>query len=57
MPYHKDARSAPLSRLFTAMLRHGIVPDTLHDCILVPIPNQAKIHLLIAIVQLHLLPF
>ena len=24
--YAKDALSAPLSRLFTAMLRHGIVP-------------------------------
>ena len=40
--YAKDALSAPLSRLFTAMLRHGIVPDTLRDCILVPIPKPGK---------------
>ena len=26
--YAKDALSAPLSRLFTAMLHHGIVPDS-----------------------------
>ena len=40
--YAKDALSAPLSRLFTAMLRHEIVPDTLRDCILVPIPKSGK---------------
>ena len=40
--YAKDALSAPLSQLFTPMLRHGIVPDTLRDCILVPIPKPGK---------------
>ena len=46
--YSKDALSAPLSRLFTAMLRHEITPDSLRDCVLVPIfKNQAKIHLLL----------
>ena len=40
--YAKDALSAPLSRLFTAMLRHGIVPDFLRDCILVPIFKPGK---------------
>ena len=40
--YSKDALSAPLSWLFTAMLRHGIVPDTPRDCILVPIPKSGK---------------
>ena len=40
--YAKDALSAPLSRLFTAMLRHGIVPDFLRDCILVSIFKPGK---------------
>ena len=40
--YAKDALSAPLSRLFTAMLRHGIVPDTLRDCIIVSITKPGK---------------
>ena len=40
--YAKDALSAPLSQLFTAMLRCGIVPNTLRDCILVPIPKPGK---------------
>ena len=40
--YAKDALSAPLSLLFTAMLRHGIVPDSLCDCILVPILKPGK---------------
>ena len=38
----KTALSDPLSKLFTAMLRHGIVPESLHDCILVPIPKPGK---------------
>ena len=29
-----------LSQLFTAMLRHGIIPDSIRDCILVPIPKR-----------------
>ena len=33
---------APLSWLFTAMLRHEIVPDSLRDCILVPILKPGK---------------
>ena len=40
--YAKDALSAPLSWLITAMLRHGIVPDSLRDCILVPILKPGK---------------
>ena len=42
--YAKDALSAPLSRLFTALLHQGIVPDALHDFILVPIPKPGKDH-------------
>ena len=33
---------APLSRLFTAMLRHEIVPDSFRDCILVPILKPCR---------------
>ena len=40
--YAKDALSEPLSLLFTAMLHHGIVPDSLRDSILVPIPKPGK---------------
>jgi hypothetical protein len=28
--------------LFTAMLRHGYVPNSLRDCILQPIPKPGK---------------
>ena len=28
--------------LFTAMLHHGVIPDSLRDCILVPIPKPGK---------------
>ena len=38
----KTALSDPLSKLFTAMLRHGVVPESLRDCILVPIPKPGK---------------
>ena len=38
----KTALSDPLSKLFTAMLRHGIVPESLRDCILIPIPKPSK---------------
>ena len=31
-----------LSKLITAMIRHGIVPASLRDCILVPIPKLGK---------------
>ena len=31
-----------LSKLFTAMLRHGYVPNSLRDCILQPIPKPGK---------------
>ena len=34
--------SAFLSKLFTAMLRHGYVPKSLRDCILQPIPKPGK---------------
>ena len=38
----KEVLSDPLSKLFTAMLRHGVIPDSLRDCILVPIPKPGK---------------
>ena len=38
----KDVLSIPLSKLFTAMIRHGVVPASLRDCILVPIPKPGK---------------
>ena len=40
--YAKDVLSTPLSKLFTAMIRHGTVPTPLRDCILVPIPKPGK---------------
>ena len=40
--YAKDVLSTPLSKLFTAMIRHGTVPTHLRDCILVPIPKPGK---------------
>ena len=39
--YAKDVLSTPLSKLFTAMIRHSTVP-TLRDCILVSIPKPGK---------------
>ena len=35
----KEVLSDPLSKLFTAMLRHGVIP---RDCILVPVPKPGK---------------
>ena len=32
----------PLSKLFTAILRHGHIPSCLRDCILQPIPKPGK---------------
>ena len=40
--YAKDVFSTPLSKLFTAMIRHSTVPTPLRDCILVPIPKPGK---------------
>ena len=40
--YAKEVLSNPISKPFTAMLCHGIVPDPLCDCILVPIPKSGK---------------
>ena len=34
--------AAPLSDLFTAVLRHGYMPSAVHNCILVPIPKPHK---------------
>ena len=34
--------SAPVSKLFTAMLRHGYVPESLKDCVLRPIVKPGK---------------
>ena len=50
--YAKEVLCDPLAKLFTAMLRHGIVPDTLRYCILVPIPSLEKTLLLQRIVVL-----
>ena len=38
----KEALCDPLSQIFTAMLCHGIIPDSIRDCILVPIPKLGK---------------
>ena len=38
----KEVLCVHLSKLFTAMIRHGIVPASLRDCILVPIPKPGK---------------
>ena len=38
----KEVLCVNLSKLFTAMIRHGIVPASLRDCILVPIPKPGK---------------
>ena len=38
------AISSPLSMLFTSILRHGFLPTSLCDCILVPIPKGNKDH-------------
>ena len=38
----KYVLSIPLSKLFTAMIRHGVVPASLRDCILIPIPKPGK---------------
>ena len=40
--YAKEVLSTPLSKLFTAVIRHGTVPTPLRDCILVPIPKPGK---------------
>ena len=36
------ARCEPLSKLFTAILRHGYIPSCLRNCILQPIPKPGK---------------
>ena len=41
--YAATPLSKPLSKLFTAMLQHGYVPESLRDCVLQPI---VKIHLI-----------
>ena len=38
----KEVLCVHLSKLFTAMIRHGVVPASLRDCILVPIPKPGK---------------
>ena len=38
----KEVLCVHLSKLFTAMIHHGIVPASLRDCILVPIPKPGK---------------
>ena len=32
----------PLSKFFTAILRHGVMPSAMQDCILIPIPKPHK---------------
>jgi hypothetical protein len=38
----KDILSNPLSDLFTAIIRHGYVPNVLRDCVLQLIPKPGK---------------
>ena len=37
-----SALTQPLSKLFTAMLEHGYVPESLRDCVLQPILKPGK---------------
>ena len=34
--------SEPLAIFFTAVLRHGYIPQTFRDCVLIPIPKGSK---------------
>ena len=40
--YAKSILNDFLSKLFTAMLRHGYIPQCLRDCVLQPIPKPGK---------------
>ena len=40
--YASSSLTEFLSKLFTAMLRHGYVPQCLRDCIMQPIPKPGK---------------
>ena len=40
----KDVLSVPLSKLFTAMIRHGVVPASLMIVSLFPYPSLVRIH-------------